>query len=212
MNPFAGAYGSTFGPGGTLTSEGTLTIDGQTFTLAGTVTSGDSFGYSTTTDPGVSLATAQMAAWLILHNGGVDAKTEADLQKAYESAKAFRGDDLAAGTGDSENDRGRDAQHPRAGAARLRTAEPMGLASLPSPEGDVMFTGLEQLDALLARLDGVEPRAGSGLLPPSSPSPRASGPPGKLGQHHVAENEGRADPRSPPSPARPPLTRTAPRS
>jgi len=104
LNTANGASGSAFGPtGGNLASNGTLTIDGQTFTVAGTVNSGDVFAYSTTTDPGVSDATVHYAAWLCLHNGGVDAKTNEDLQRSYESAKAFKAE-LAAGEGDLETD------------------------------------------------------------------------------------------------------------
>ena len=104
INPFYGAYGSTFGPGGgTLSSGGALTIDGQTFALSGAVASGDSFAYTTTTDPGVVMATVHFAAWISLHAGGVDAKTNEDLQRSYESAKAFKAE-LAAGEGDLEAD------------------------------------------------------------------------------------------------------------
>src|ERR1700734_1950605 len=35
VNPFNGAFSSTFGPGGSLDANGTLTIDGQTFSVVG---------------------------------------------------------------------------------------------------------------------------------------------------------------------------------
>lgn len=90
-NPHAGAYGGTFtGPGGTLDADGALVIDGQRFTIAGTVAVNDTFTFSTAlSEPGVSLAVVQMAAWTLLHNRGVDAKTEADLQATYDAATAF---------------------------------------------------------------------------------------------------------------------------
>ena len=101
INPFNGAQASVYGTGGTLTTAGTLTIDGQTFTISGAIAAGDGFAYSTGTDPGVTLATVHMAAWLSLHNTGVDAKTEADLQRSYEAALKVKAE-LAAGEGDLE--------------------------------------------------------------------------------------------------------------
>lgn len=90
-NTHAGAHGSSYtGAGGTLDGDGSLVIDGQRFTVAGPVNLNDVFTFSTAlSEPGVSLAVVQITAWTLLHNRGVDAKTEADLAATYDAAMAF---------------------------------------------------------------------------------------------------------------------------
>lgn len=104
VNYFSGAYGSVFGPGGVLDSASSLTIDGQTFTVTGSISAGDSFGYRTATDAGVTMASVAMAAWVCLHNTGVDAKTEQDLKATMDLCITPFKVDLAKGEGDLEVD------------------------------------------------------------------------------------------------------------
>jgi len=96
----AGAYGAT--PSASKAWTGSITIDGYTLTLTGTISTGDAIGWSTTMvqDPGIALSVAQIAAFLLLHNRGVDAKTEADLKPAYEGAMAWAAELGVPGTGE----------------------------------------------------------------------------------------------------------------
>lgn len=85
----AGAYGATASAAKPWT--GSLTVDGYTLTLTGTINTGDAIGWTTTLvqDPGVSLAVCQLAAYLLLHNRGMDPKTEEDLRTAYDGAMSW---------------------------------------------------------------------------------------------------------------------------
>jgi hypothetical protein len=65
------------------------------------VNDGDVFTFSLITDPGVAMATAQLAAYTLLHNRGLDPKTEQDLGTFYDAAMAFARA-LGAGEGDLE--------------------------------------------------------------------------------------------------------------
>jgi len=136
VNYFNGAYGSAFGVGGTLDSASSLTIDGQTFTVSGTVAANDSFGYATVTDSGVTMATVAMAAWICLHNTGVDAKTEQDLQKLMDVCiKPFK-EDVAKGEGDLEIDEDATPGVPELGPLGSGQREPwswLGGPRLPRP-------------------------------------------------------------------------------
>lgn len=110
-NPYAGAFGSTFLAAGALDASGGLEIDGQRFTVTGTVAANDVFTFSMVVDPGIALTTTQIAAWILLHNRGLDPKTEADLQRQYEAAMAFA---KALGAGDADLERLNDATPNRA--------------------------------------------------------------------------------------------------
>ena len=128
VNWYAGAYRGASDPpaftaGGSLTAGGQLTIDGQTFTITGTVAVNDAFVYATVTDSGVRLTTVWMAAWLLLHNGGVDAKTEQDLQKCYDAALKFKAE-LAAGDGDLEQTEDATPNVPELGPLGVGQREP----------------------------------------------------------------------------------------
>lgn len=101
-NLYHGASGSTFnGPGGTLDASGAMVWDGQRFTVSGTVNVGDTYSFSLITDPGAAMATAWLAAYTLLHNKGLDAKTEQDLGTFYDAAMAFARS-LGAGEADLE--------------------------------------------------------------------------------------------------------------
>lgn len=106
-NLYHGATGSTFnGPGGTLDASGAMVWDGQRFTIAGAVSVGDTFTFSLITDPGVALATAQLAGYQLLHNRGIDPKTEQDLSTFYDAAMAFA---RALGAGEADLEKAEDA-------------------------------------------------------------------------------------------------------
>jgi hypothetical protein len=81
-----GSFGATAGP--SQAWSGSLTVDGYTLTLTGSINTGDIFAWTTSMvqDPGIALAVAQVGAWLLLHNTGLDPGTEQDLQRSYESA------------------------------------------------------------------------------------------------------------------------------
>jgi hypothetical protein len=85
----AGAYGAITGPATTWT--GSITVDGYTLTIAGTINAGDTYAWSTAVvqDPGIALAVSQVAAYVLLHNRGIDPKTEADLKAGYDGAMAW---------------------------------------------------------------------------------------------------------------------------
>lgn len=86
LTPNAGAWRAV--PGPSLTWTGSLTVDGYALTITGAITTGDTFAWSTSLvqDPGIGLAIAQLAAFVLLHNRGVDPKTEEDLRVAYDGA------------------------------------------------------------------------------------------------------------------------------
>ncbi|MFT3773007.1 MAG: hypothetical protein QM820_47090 [Minicystis sp.] len=93
--------GLTFGSPSPLPLSGQITIDGYTFTVVGTITTNDSFSYSTRVDYGVCEATVTIATWLLLHNRGLDPKTLEDLQKRHDAAMAWA-KVLGEGEGDLE--------------------------------------------------------------------------------------------------------------
>lgn len=111
-NLYHGASGSTFnGPAGSLDSSGAVEIDGQRFVVAGTVNAGDVFAFSLVTDPGVAMATAMLAAYTLLHNRGLDPKTEQDLGTFYDAAMAFA---RSLGAGEADLEKTADATPDRA--------------------------------------------------------------------------------------------------
>lgn len=85
----AGAWAAV--PGRSTAWTGLLTVDGYTLALAGTIATGDTYAWSTgiVQDPGIALAVAQVCAYLLLHNRGLDPVTMADLRKGYEDAMAW---------------------------------------------------------------------------------------------------------------------------
>lgn len=90
INPYAGAYGSAYGAAIPLVAQ-SLALDGYALTIVGAIADADVLTYSTAIvqDPGVALANARLAAWVLLHARGVDAKTEADVKAAREAAVAW---------------------------------------------------------------------------------------------------------------------------
>lgn len=69
----------------------TITIDGYSATITGTIADGDVLAWSTTIvqDPGISLAVSRIAAHVLIMNRGLDPKSEADLQSGYEAALSW---------------------------------------------------------------------------------------------------------------------------
>lgn len=82
----AGAWAAVPGPSSAWV--GSLTIDGYTLALAGNISTSDTYAWSTgiVQDPGIALAVAQVCAYLLLHNRGLDPVTMTDLRKGYEDA------------------------------------------------------------------------------------------------------------------------------
>lgn len=88
--------GTTYGPLTALALTGDLTIDGVTLTLAGPLAAGDMVEWSTRVDFGLCEATISIAAYLLVHNRGVDPVTMEDLEKRWEKAIQWS-KDLASG-------------------------------------------------------------------------------------------------------------------
>jgi hypothetical protein len=101
----SGAYGSEPGPSAPLADDGTIVIDGVTWTLpaGGVVVDGDAFTYSTRVDPGVALATVRVAAYSLLGHGDstIDPDLRREIKEAHDQALIWA-KDLAAGEGDLE--------------------------------------------------------------------------------------------------------------
>lgn len=106
LNLEDGAYGSSYGPVQQLPVNGQIAIGGYTFTISGTVNDNDEFHFSLRTDAGLALATAQIAAWIILGANGIDPKTLQDLKAAADGSIAWA---KAIADGDADLDKNADA-------------------------------------------------------------------------------------------------------
>ena len=97
----AGAYGSAQGSALALPTDGTITIDGYTFTLAAgaTVNAGDVLAYSQRVDSGAAAAVCQVAAFLLLGSRGIDPSTMETLKSQNDAAIAWA-KDIAKGEAD----------------------------------------------------------------------------------------------------------------
>lgn len=82
----AGAYGATAGPSAPWL--GSLTVDGYTVTLSGTIANGNTLAWSTAIvqDPGVAFAVVRIAACALLYSRGLDPKTLVDLVEQRDAA------------------------------------------------------------------------------------------------------------------------------
>jgi hypothetical protein len=91
IDPYGGAYGSTYGAAVALGPSQSITIDGYTVTLTGTITTGDVLGFSTAIvqDPGISFAATRIAAHALLFSRGVDPKTQESLAEGRDAAMAW---------------------------------------------------------------------------------------------------------------------------
>lgn len=85
----AGAYGAT--ASASAAWPGSLTVDGYTLTLAGTINTGDTYAWSTgiVQDPGIAFAVVRIAAALLIVARGIDPKTEATLVAGRDAAMAW---------------------------------------------------------------------------------------------------------------------------
>jgi hypothetical protein len=85
----AGAYGAAAGR--SLPWTGSVTVDGYTLALTGTISPGDTYAWSTAIvqDPGIAFAVARIAAAALLVGRGVDPKTEQTLSAGRDAAMAW---------------------------------------------------------------------------------------------------------------------------
>lgn len=78
--------GVTQGPVVALPSTGLVVLDGVSTTLAGAWAAGDALSYACGCDYVMRGHVCGIASWVLLHNRGVDPKTEAELQARYDAA------------------------------------------------------------------------------------------------------------------------------
>lgn len=89
-----GAYGAAYGVAAALPIDGTIAIDGYTFTLAAgaTVAVNDIFTYATRVDAGAAAAACHIAAYTLLNARGVDPITTKALKDNNDAAIAWAKD------------------------------------------------------------------------------------------------------------------------